>query len=162
MSTTNQLPTPKGVIKTLTIFHYAYCIAILIFGTVSIFITKNGSINFTDTEDVFFYLVPAFAIILAFLSHFLYQQNLKKVREKSTLYEKLAQYQTSRIIRYAMLEAPALFGIVIYIITSNQFYLIISAVLLAYLFSLRPTKIIITEDLDLNSEQEREFDASLR
>lgn len=157
MSATNQAQTPKAIIKTLTIFHYAYCAAILIFGIVALYITENGAINFSDSKDIFFYLVPVFAIALAFLSHFIFQQNLKKVKEKTTLKEKLVHYQYSRIIRYAMLEAPALFGIVIFIITSNQFYLIISAVLLAYLFLLRPTESIIKEDLDLNTEQEREY-----
>jgi hypothetical protein len=157
MTSSNQPITVKGVIKIITILHYAYCIAILIFGTVAIFITENGTINFSNTGDIFFYIVPLFAVAMAYLSHFVFQINLKKVHQKLNLKEKLVQYQMSRIIRYAMLEAPALLGIVVFIITNNQFYLIISAALLAYLFLLKPTKRVIEEELDLNSAEKREF-----
>ncbi|MFP4845677.1 hypothetical protein [Winogradskyella sp. PE311] len=162
MDTTHKQQTTKSIIKTLTIFHYAYCIAILVFGIVALYITENAVINFSDSEDIFFFLVPVFAITLAFLSHFIFQQNLKRVREKTTLQEKLVHYQTSRIIKYAMLEAPALFGVVIFIITSNQYYLIIAAVLLAYLFLQRPTKEIVKQDLDLNAEQKQQFREALK
>ncbi|WP_299123844.1 hypothetical protein [uncultured Winogradskyella sp.] len=161
MTNTNRTYSPKGIIKTLTILHYAYCVATLIFGIIAIFITENGTMNFSDTEDIFFYLVPGFAIVLAFMSNLVFQQNLKRVQQKSTLKEKLVHYQSSRIIRYAMLEAPAFFAIVIFIITSNQLYLIIAIIMLTYLFLLRPTKLIIREDLDLNSKQELEFREAL-
>ncbi|WP_296383040.1 hypothetical protein [Winogradskyella sp.] len=157
MNNTNQPQTPKGILKTITIIYYAYCAAILIFGIVALYITENVEIKIADSEDPFFYLVPVFAIAIAFLSHFLFQKNLKKTQEKSTLKEKLVQYQSARIIRYAMLEAPALLGIVIFIITSNPFYLLIAAIVLAYLVLLRPTKPILKEDLNLNIEQEPEF-----
>ena len=61
-----------------------------------------------------------------------------------------------------MLKAPALFGIVIFIITSNQFYLLIADALLAYLVFLRPIQLIIKEDLDLNVEKERELHEAIK
>ncbi len=162
MTNTNQPYSPKGIIKTMTILHYAYCIAIIVFGTVTLFITENTNINFADTEDLFFYLVPAAAIAAPIFGNFIFKSLLKGIHQKTTLKEKLISYQSARLIRIAFLEAPALLGIVIFMITSNQFYLVISVVLLAYLILLRPTLSTIKEDLDLNSEQEREFREALK
>ena len=155
-------PNPKSILKVIIILHSAFCLAILIFGITTVFITDKASISFTETDDIFFYLVPMFAITLAVLSQLLYQRNLTSVHKKTTLIEKLTTYQSIRIIRYAMLEAPALLGIVIFIITDNQYYIIISAVILAFLVLLRPTKTIIKDDLKLNSEQEKEYRDAMR
>ncbi|MFK7834464.1 MAG: hypothetical protein AB8B52_14410 [Winogradskyella sp.] len=157
MNQTNQNRSEKSIIKTLTIIHFMICAVVLVFGTVIIFITENAQINFADTEDSFFYLVPLFAICGAFVSQYLFQKLLNDVHAQATLKDKLTKYQSSKVIQYALIEAPAFLGIVICLITTNQFYLIISAALLAYLIFLRPTTATIKEDLNLNSEQERTF-----
>ncbi|WP_439152675.1 hypothetical protein [Winogradskyella sp.] len=155
---TNTNPhNPKQIIKTLTILHYAYCLAVIVFGTTALFITDNASINFSNTDETFFYLIPIFAIGGVLSSNYIFRNSLKSIQQKSTLIEKLTHYQSVRIIRIALIEAPALLGIVIFMITSNQFYLIISAVLLAYMVLLRPTLPVIKTDLQLIPEQEREF-----
>lgn len=162
MTNYNQPYSPKGIIKTMTILHFAYCIAIIVFGTVTLFITENANINFEDTEDIFFYLVPLAAIIAPIIGSFIFKSHLKSIHKKTTLKEKLIGYQSARLIRIALIEAPALFGIVIFMITTNQFYIIISAILLVYLIVLRPTLVIIKEDLNLNTEQDREFREALK
>jgi hypothetical protein len=155
---TNTNPSnPKQIIKTITIIHYAYCIAILLFGIAALFITENAVMNFSSPDDTFFYLIPLFAIGGLLSSNYIFRISLKSIQIKSNLNEKLTQYQSARIIRIALIEAPALLGIVIFIITSNQYYLIVSAVLLVYMVLLRPTTAIIKEDLQLTADQEREF-----
>lgn len=162
MTSTNQLQTTKGTLKTITILHYAFCATILIFGAFVLFVTENATLNLADTTDIFFYLIPVIAIVMASASSFLFQKNLKQVQEKASLLEKLVHYQTSKIIQFAMIEAPAIFGIVVFSITYNQFYIIVSAVLLTYLIILRPTPRLIKEDLNLNAQQNREFRELLR
>ncbi|SDH24105.1 hypothetical protein [Winogradskyella thalassocola] len=162
MRTTNQPPNSKGVLKIITLIHLALCSSILLLGIVVLFITENARLNFADTEDLFFYVVPLFAIVAASASHLVFQKNLKQVHEKSSLKEKLVHYQTSKIIQFAMIEAPTFLGIVIFLITSNQFYLIVSALLLAYLVVLRPSASMMKENLNLNADQDRAFKESFR
>jgi len=147
----------KGIIRTMTIIHYAFCASILIFGLIICYSIERVSINFADTEDLFFYLVPFLAIMGAVVGRFLFQNNLKNIHEKPTLKEKLGSYQSAILIRTAMIEGPGFLGIVAFMITGNQLFLIISAVLLVYLFLLRPTTSTIIEDLNLKTEEEREF-----
>ncbi|MEO1032306.1 MAG: hypothetical protein AAFX55_12915 [Bacteroidota bacterium] len=159
---TNQPYNPKSIIKTMTILHYAYAIAILGFGVVTLIITDDAYLNFNATEDMFFYLVPLLAIGGLLGGNYAFNTNLKSIRQKPTLKEKLSSYQSIRLIRLAFLEGPALLGIVGFMITSNQLYLIIAAVLLTYIIFLRPTRSVIREDLDLNAEQDRELREALR
>lgn len=157
MTHTNPPQTEKAIFKTLTFIHFAFCFAVLIFGLAAIVITEKASIYVEDRDDLFFYFVPLFAITLAFVGNFLFQLNLKKIKENATLKEKLAHYQTAKLIQFAMTEGPALFGISVFLISANQYYLIISAVFLAYLVFLRPTKTAIKDHLNLNAEQVLEF-----
>ncbi|WP_426429839.1 hypothetical protein ACPX19_09875 [Winogradskyella sp. HB-48] len=149
--------TPKKIINTLTVIHYGYCIAILVFATVVFLISDHTIISFDDSEDLFLYLVPIFAFGGVSVSIFMFKAQLKQIHKKETLIEKLTAYQTSHLIRIALIEGPAFLGIVIFMISSNLFYLIIALALLVYLIFLRPTANGIKEDLNLNFEQEKEF-----
>lgn len=58
------------------------------------------------------------------------------------------------IVRFALCEGPALFGIVVTGITHNLFYLLMSAIIVLYmLLILRPTKDRVETDLNLNFEE---------
>ncbi|WP_299365619.1 hypothetical protein [Winogradskyella sp.] len=159
---TKQPYQPKSIIKTMTTLHYAYSFAVLVFGTIALYITDNATMNLNDTNDIFFYLVPILAVGGVMASHFLFNSLLKTVHAKSTLKEKLTSYQSARIIRLALIEGPAILGIVIFITTSNLFYLIISAILLVYMIFLRPTLQIIKQDLNLTVDQNKELREALK
>ncbi|WP_178987912.1 hypothetical protein [Winogradskyella schleiferi] len=157
MNTTNQPQTSKGILRNLTIIHMAFCTSIFLFGIVVLYVTKNQFMNFTDTEDRLFYVVPVLAIVGPLVSQYLFKKTIFKAHSKSSLMEKLMHYQSSKLIQIALIEGPALLGIVGFLTTSNQYYLIFSAALLIYLVSLRPTPSDIRPNLNFNAEQEREF-----
>ncbi|WP_422107933.1 hypothetical protein [Winogradskyella sp.] len=146
----------------MTILHYAYSLAVLVFGTIALYITDNATMNLNDTNDIFFYLVPILGMGGPIASHFIFNNLLKAVHAKPTLKEKLVSYQSARIIRLALIEGPAILGIVIFMTTTNLFYLVISGVLLVYMIFLRPTHSVIREDLNLNAEQDRELREALK
>ena len=152
----------KGIIKTMTTLHYSYSIAVLVFGIIAFFITEDASMNLNNTEDIFIYLVPIFAIGGAIASHFIFNSQLKKVHEKKTLKEKLTAYQTARIIRLALIEGPALLAIVIFFKTNNLYYLIIGAVMFAYMILLRPTPQVIRQELNLTIDQDKELREAIK
>ncbi|NRD19698.1 hypothetical protein HNV08_06530 [Winogradskyella eckloniae] len=156
-TTAKHLRSTKSTIRSLSIVHFALCTGIILFGAMAYFNTEKAVLNFSETEDIFFYLVPAFAIVLTIINHFLFQNNLKRVKAKTTLKDKLTHYYTIKIIQFALIDGPAIFGIAIFLITSNQYYIIISMLLLAYLILLRPTTNSIKDDLNLNASESREF-----
>jgi hypothetical protein len=102
-------------------------------------------------------LVPAIAVSGAFASNFIYNKKIGELTSLESLKDKVMGYQTACIIRYALLEGPALFGIVSYMQSGNLLFLIIAGALIVYFVSLRPTKEKIEMDLNFSFEQKTTF-----
>ncbi len=151
------LLTPNGFIKTLSILHMSLIMGPILFGTVIYFQTQNASLNFSDTDDIYLIIVPIVAVSCIFLGNFIFKQSIRNIPKTIGLRQKLARFQTASIIKYALAEAPALFGVVAFMITGNMAYLTISVVLILYFFMLKPTKEKIERYLDLKGDEKSQF-----
>ena len=120
-------------IKVLQIIHLAISagtvIAYLFIGQLSI---ESLKIEFIDSSDLIYFAIP---ILAFFVSNFLFQSQLKQVDVKLKPEENLPIYQTASIIRWAILEASALF-----ILFLKQDLLILGILIIVYLLFLRPTE----------------------
>jgi hypothetical protein len=87
----------------------------------------------------------------------LYQLNISKLKDKHSLKEKLSGYQSAKIIKYALIEGPAFFSIVIALNTENSYFLTIAAALIGYLYFQKPTKEQIESDLELTGKMRSQF-----
>ncbi|HIP49085.1 MAG TPA: hypothetical protein EYG92_09005 [Lutibacter sp.] len=157
MNHSDQALTPNGFLKTLRILHLALVTGVSVF---LIFVyTQNTEwiLNLSDTNDIFFFIVPAFAIFGVYFGTFLYKKQLTSLVNKDNLREKLVGFQTASIIKYATIEAPALLGILASFLNGNVFYILISSVLLVYLFFQKPTKDKIEMDLNLKGKLKSQF-----
>jgi hypothetical protein len=154
----NQPSTPNGFLKTFKIIHLAFTGVIFMFSMVTLILVKDYKFIAFDTTDVFYILVPIVVVCGVILSNFLFQKNLSTIDPKDLLQNQLAQYQSTSLIKYALIEGPALLSLVTFILTENILFLIIALILILYLFSLRPTKQRIIEDLKLNHELKNLFD----
>lgn len=54
----NYEPTPKGFLKTISIIHLALFAGPLIFGIFTFSTIKETKIDYSDTNDIFLFLVP--------------------------------------------------------------------------------------------------------
>lgn len=149
--------TPKSFIQRITIIYLALIIGQLLFAGVSYSIVETNFLSFDFGSDVFVMLVPALAVGGAFASNFIYNKKIDELTSLESLNNKLIGYQTACIIRYALLEGPALLGIVTYMQTGNLFFLIIAGALIVYFITLRPTKEKIEMDLNFSFEQKTAF-----
>ncbi len=157
MGKQQHLLTPNGFIKTLSILHMSLIMGPVLFGTVIYFQTQNASLNFSDTDDIYLIIVPIVAVSCIFLGNFIFKQSIRNIPKTIGLRQKLARFQTASIIKYALAEAPALFGVVAFMITGNMAYLTISVVLILYFFMLKPTKEKIERSLDLKGDEKSQF-----
>ncbi|RDY58879.1 hypothetical protein [Flagellimonas nanhaiensis] len=149
--------TPSGFIRTLSILHIALLAGPTLIGGIFYFQSKETHFSFNDTEDVFLIVVPVFAISGLFLSDFIFRQLIKKIPSKDSLRQKLARYQSASIIKYALLEGPAIFGAVAFFNTQNLAYLLIAGILVLYLALQYPTKDKIERNLNLRGEEKSQF-----
>ena len=149
--------TPNSFVKTLTLIHSVLIMGLVTFVGVSLYLS-NDKINFDfNTEDTFLLILPIIAISALVLSRIVPQKLLQSIKETEDLKKILAQYQTASVIKYALIEGPAMIGIVMFMSTNNAAFLVISGVLTIYLLLQKPTKTKIEKELKLRGESRNQF-----
>jgi hypothetical protein len=159
MSNQNPSPNPQNFIKTTVIIHLALFMGQVMFAALVLLRCKQPFLNLKPGNDVLFYLSPALVLFGIFVGSFLFKKSVAKLREKTSLGEKLTAYQTAFIKRCALAEGASMFGIVCMLLTSNTYYLIVVGVNILYFIIIRPTKFKIQDDLNLGYEELAELDA---
>lgn len=160
ISKSTVIQTPQGVLKTMKFIHPALLIGQTLFAVI-VFATNKNSILFdvnNRKQDVLFYLVPVFAISAMLFGTIIYKRIVSGIPDDSSLVEKMKSYQMASIRRFAFLEGASLFGIAVFSITGNLFYLMISAFLMTYFIFLRPTVNAIETDMELSYKERLELE----
>lgn len=152
--------TPNSYIKTLSIIHLGLLAGPFMLGVLAYSQTENPYLDYTNTEDVFIYIVPVFAISGIFLGNLLFKQMMATAMKSDGLRTKLVRFQTASLIKYALIEGPALLGAVAFLNTGNLTYLYIAGVLILFLYLLRPTKEKIELGLQLRGVEKAQFNQS--
>ncbi|MCU7617244.1 hypothetical protein NZ698_08540 [Chryseobacterium sp. PBS4-4] len=116
--------------------------------------TKNFDFNMKNQLLVIM-LVAMIAGI--FGCNLLYNFFKNKIENINSLGEKIAKIQSANLARLALVEAPALLGIVLYMVESNLAFLMLSAIMILYFLTLKPSKEKILDDMNLTSEERRQF-----
>lgn len=143
---------PKTFLKTLASIHFSLSAGLIAFAAFAYW-KQGGFVAGIDSEDFFIYIVPIFAATGYFLGKTLYQKNIEKITREASLTSKLGKYQNASIIKYALVEGPALIALVAYYLKGNAMHLAIAAFLILYLFSQRPTKQKLLTELQLTAQE---------
>jgi len=149
--------TPNGFLKTISIVHLVILAGPFLFGIYAYLKSDPSKLDTQIPKDFFLYLLPLLAIFGYGAGLFLFKQQIKALSKKQALREKLAGYQTATIIRYALLEGPAMLGVILFLNSRNIIYLIVALLLVAYLFTLKPSKLKVENDLSMNSQEMAAF-----
>lgn len=158
MATTNNKFTPAGFLKIMSFLHLGIAATPIVLGILFYTQSKGAQLNFDNSGDMFIAIVPVIAIGSIFIGDFIFRKTLGSLPKNTSLRDKLAKFQTTSMIKYALLEGAALFAIVIFSNTQNLTYLIIGAFLIFYLLLQRPTKDKIERILELKGEEKAKFD----
>jgi hypothetical protein len=145
----------KDFFKSINIIYFALLGGQIMFLAVVFIIAKDVIMTkeLKAMSNLFIIVVPVFAFGGLAAGRFMFRNMLNKVDKKESLYEKLKKYRTALILKFALHEGPVLFSIVFYLLTQNQFFLGIAAILIMFFLFIRPTKEKIIQDLELNSSE---------
>lgn len=157
MDQQNSALSPRGLFKTLTLLYFSFLTAQLLFAVMAYLNQGSTYFDYTDTNDVFIYAVPVFAVASIVLGIVLYGQQTSELGRKNSLKEKLVAYQSAVLIRMAFLEAASIFGIVAFILKGNLFSLLITGLVTLYFITLRPAKERAEDYLHLSHDEKRQF-----
>jgi len=103
----------------------------------------------------------ALTILLALLSGFAFFMNRKKLesaRAQTTLKEKLTDYRTACIIKWAPLEAGALISAVLFFVTGNAFFLGFATMMIVFFATQFPSRQRLINELDLTATEQMALD----
>ncbi len=138
--------------KTMQIIYGALIIGVLVFSVVVYL--KSDNLHFIfDGESMYGILVPMVAIISLVVNTMIFKSTLNSINPQDALGLKITKYQTANIIRGAILEAPALIGIVVTLNTGNYYFLVFSLFMIAAMIFAFPSKQKFIETMQLSFEE---------
>ena len=144
--------TSKEYFRSLRIIYFAVIAGQVIFGMVAVFINQEVQLNsaLDQIRDVLIYIVPLIAIGGILGSNLVFKSRLKLLKSRVSLIEKTADYRAALIVRYALLEGPSFFALVIYFLTGDVLFLGVAGLIIVVFLAIRPTIERVASDLDLN------------
>jgi hypothetical protein len=139
--------TPDSTLKTLAFIHVAVLAFQMLFGIAAFAQTHRMYFGIMNMYDRFVFIVPVLALGGFFGGYLIFNKQKDLLREKGSIQERLLGYQSVLITRFVLLQGPAVFAIVAFILSGNIFFLIITGAMSVYFISLRPTRDKIERDL---------------
>jgi hypothetical protein len=117
---------------------------------------KQGQ-DATDNFGEIFVIVIALIAAAGFvLGSFLFRKRIADSMGK-TMIEKLVIYRQATIIRFALLEGPGILSIILFFLSGNYLYMIITGAMVLFMILNKPTDDMIAQHLMLTEEDKNEL-----
>lgn len=139
--------SPEGTLKTLAFTHVVLLAFQMLFAIVAFARTSRMYFGVMNMNEQFVFIVPVLALGGFLGGYLIFKKQKYLLREKENLEEKLTGYQSVLITRFILIQGPAVFAIVAYILSGNIFFLMITGVMSVYFIFLRPKRDKIEHDL---------------
>lgn len=142
--------TPARTLKILSFTYIALLAFQLLFAIIAFAETSRIYFRAMNMDDRFVFIAPVLALGGFFGGYLIFNKQKVVLREKQTIQERLEAYQSILITRFLLLQGPAVFATVAYILSGNIFFLFITGLISVYFIFLRPTREKIEHDLRFN------------
>lgn len=156
MKIQNQNATPASSLKRINVIFFGLLFGMVSMGSIIYVInpTENFDFNFKNPLLIIMMVVMIAGV---FASGFLYNTLKSKIETKDSLQDKIAKIQQALIIKFALIEGPALLGIILFLVESNLAFLMLSVLMILYFVTLKPSKNKLADDMNLTSQERREI-----
>lgn len=129
----------KAQLTTLIIIHFSLIFGVIMFMSVVYFLLLDDAAVDRELYNSFIYIVPIVGLLGYFIGEFLFNKIIAS-SEGKPWNRRMQSYQTALIAQLALLEAPALLGIIASLLTNSANFMVISIVLLVIMYLKRPTE----------------------
>jgi hypothetical protein len=143
---------PKAAFNALRIIFYALNSGLLLFFIVAIYLNGMQIPGFKEGIDILTY-VNVFLMISIPAGYSLSSRKMDAIDPVDPFYRKFEQFQSAMIVRWAMIEGPALFSLVGLIVLQDAKQLILFVVCILALSSNTITKEKVIRMARLNPEE---------
>ena len=146
--------TSKSYFTGLNILFYAMASGQAIFLIVAFYLRSQGEMGPEDEELGQIFLIVAAAVLVStqLASRFVIGKRLEAIRSLG-LRKKMDQYRGVFILRMALLEGPALFCIVAYLVSGNFWLMVCGIGLLILFLTYYPSINKVVNELELDSSE---------
>ena len=123
-------------------------LGMLLFLMVSVYTVYSVSTRVTDEYD--FALIPVIIIVAVMGvtgSYFIFRMRIQQLEPRLQLEEKLNEYRTALIIKFALIEIPALAALVAYMISGLWLFVLLAVLLIGYFAFQIPLRKELIKDL---------------
>lgn len=146
--------TSKSYFSGLNILFYAMAAGQVILAIVTFYLRSQGEMGADDPElgQLFLIIGAALFISSQFASRFIVGKRLEAI-QKFGLNNKMNQYRGVFILRMAMIEGPALFCLVTYLVTGYIWLLVFGMALLILFLTYYPSVNKVVNELELNTSE---------
>lgn len=149
--------SPKSFLKTLALLHLAFTIASFALSLIILFVLDNYIVFNIENLDSVYYILPIVALTIVYMSSVVFKNLIKSVNKNQALKDKLAKYQTASIVKYAMIEGPAVLCSVLALITGQLVFIVIAWCIIGYLYLAKPSDESVIKDLKLDINERNEL-----
>lgn len=138
--------------------HFSLFIGQIIFTGIAVYLIFSKSFNPAISREDLVILMGScsigFAVAMGIVAFAMFKKKVEKISlSDGSISEKLAAYRASTIIRWAMLELPALFMIIFFLLTGYYMLLVGVAVLFLLFYFTKPTIAKVAQELRISEEE---------
>ncbi|MBK8503171.1 MAG: hypothetical protein IPL46_13710 [Saprospiraceae bacterium] len=142
--------TAGAYFKSLKVLHSALLGGIVFFAVVSIALQQDGAESVGGLVDMLMpFFIPVLSVAGIVGGDFVFKSRLQRIAGLDSLKDKMDGYRSALIIKFALIEGPALLTIIAFIQTGRYLYLGIALLLLMVFVYYSPKKSKLISDLQL-------------
>jgi hypothetical protein len=152
----NDVKTIGQYFMSTKVLYFAQLSALIILLVIAVVVQYLSLIelNIGFLSDTVKIIALVFLIAAVLGSQVIYRAGLKNLRNSNDLKSLLIKYRTLQIIRFSMVEGPALFAAIGYMFTGSSLFIVFVLASLLVLLTIKPSRFKLIEDLQLNTEQQ--------
>jgi TM2 domain-containing membrane protein YozV len=146
--------------RMLSMIHGGLLIILILFAIVCYFYQQSTPFakDIDDLNEIFKYLLPALTVVVTMLSFKRYGNHMAQLTGIENFKIRLGQYKIYYISHLSMFVGVGIFAIVAFMSTAVWWYLVITALMAAVLFWVRPTREKVASDVQLNHKEKMLLD----
>ncbi len=137
--------------STLALMHAGMVVGLVLFLSIAFYINASGGYEGNIELIVFIWVIPLVAVSGMIASILVFRAKIQKARGIEDFVSRLSAYKTALIIRWALLEGPALLAVIGYLISGEILFFSIAVMLIMILLISRPSRKKLAMDLQLSS-----------
>ncbi len=154
--------TPKDILRAIRILFVAIIAGALSFALIILIMSEGKgypTVEIKPYQDTILWIAAGITLLCLILGWNEYKKRVGVAKDSLiSLLDKLNHYRTALILYIALCEGPALFGVILFFLTGNYYFLMITGAMIIAMLVKAPTLKRVSDDLGLDWQQQQEFE----